>query len=261
MRYFSAFFFSSLKTNLRRFSAKKTYTPCYLSHEKKYNRGEEEFVIIRGHHEPIISREMFEQANAILDGRALSPEGKSKHSNRYPLSGKVKCAKCSGSFVAHYRKRGDGTGYKTWRCYEAGRNGTPKIDPAGNHIGCKGGCIREDEAMYIMRQLVGSFAVNRKEIRDSAMRLTRRVIEGNKPDIESAIEELVCGDTDDGYFYRELLSRMMVVDNNHIDVFLNLLPFRWSYAVQKGGVVPTFASSVPISVSTPVTFPYGHENR
>lgn len=41
---------------------KKTYTPDYLSHEKKYNRGEEDFVIIRDHHTPIISREIFQKA-------------------------------------------------------------------------------------------------------------------------------------------------------------------------------------------------------
>ena len=36
---------------------KKTFTPDFLSHEKKYNRGEEEFVIIKDHHDPIVSRE------------------------------------------------------------------------------------------------------------------------------------------------------------------------------------------------------------
>ena len=46
---------------------KKTFTPDYLSHEKKYNRGEEEFVIIKNHHEPIISREMFEKAEKIFE--------------------------------------------------------------------------------------------------------------------------------------------------------------------------------------------------
>ena len=45
---------------------KKTFTPDYLSHEKKYNRGEEKFVIIKNHHEPIISREMFEKAEKIF---------------------------------------------------------------------------------------------------------------------------------------------------------------------------------------------------
>ena len=46
---------------------KKTFTPDFLSHEKKYNRGEEEFVIIKNHHVPIISREMFEKAEKIFE--------------------------------------------------------------------------------------------------------------------------------------------------------------------------------------------------
>ena len=65
---------------------KKTYTPDFLSHEKKYNQGEEEFIIIKDHHTPIISRAMFEEANRILDERSLSQEGKPKHSSRYPFS-------------------------------------------------------------------------------------------------------------------------------------------------------------------------------
>lgn len=34
---------------------------------EKYNRGEEEFVIIKNHHVPIISREMFEKAEKIFE--------------------------------------------------------------------------------------------------------------------------------------------------------------------------------------------------
>ena len=49
---------------------KKTYTPDYLTHEKKYNRGQEEFVILQDHHVPIISRALFEEANRLLDTRA-----------------------------------------------------------------------------------------------------------------------------------------------------------------------------------------------
>ena len=47
----------------------KTCTPDFLTHEKKANHGQEEFVILRGHHEPIISRERFERANTLLDER------------------------------------------------------------------------------------------------------------------------------------------------------------------------------------------------
>lgn len=56
---------------------KKTYTPDYLSHDKKYNKGQEEFVIIKNHHQPIISRELFDEANRILDERRNREKEKS----------------------------------------------------------------------------------------------------------------------------------------------------------------------------------------
>ena len=113
---------------------KKTYTPDFLSHEKKYNRGEEEFVIIKDHHEPIVSRELFEKANRILDEKSLTQEGKAKHSNRYPFSGKIKCGCCGSSYVARYKTRKDGSKYKAWRCQEAAKHGSPHTDKAGNKI-------------------------------------------------------------------------------------------------------------------------------
>lgn len=44
----------------------KTYTPDFLSHEKKYNHGEVETVMIQNHHEPIIPREVWNIAQARL---------------------------------------------------------------------------------------------------------------------------------------------------------------------------------------------------
>ena len=129
---------------------KKTYTPDFLSHEKKYNRGQEEFVIIKDHHEPIISRELFDKANRILDAKSLSQEGKAKHSNRYPFSGKIKCGRCGASYVARYKTRKDGSRYKAWRCYEAANHGRPHIDKAGNQVGCSGESIRNEDAIYLL---------------------------------------------------------------------------------------------------------------
>ncbi len=48
---------------------KKTFTPDYLTHEKKYNHGEEEKVILRDHHEPIISRAQWDSAQTRLRSR------------------------------------------------------------------------------------------------------------------------------------------------------------------------------------------------
>ena len=49
---------------------KKTITPDYLTHKKKYNRGEEEMVYIKDHHEPIISRELWKATQEELKRRA-----------------------------------------------------------------------------------------------------------------------------------------------------------------------------------------------
>jgi len=50
---------------------KKTFTPDYLTHEKRYNHGEEAFVVIKNHHAPIISRALFDKANRMLEDKTL----------------------------------------------------------------------------------------------------------------------------------------------------------------------------------------------
>ena len=43
---------------------KKSITPDYLTHKKKCNRGEETLICIRDHHKPIVSRELWDAAQA-----------------------------------------------------------------------------------------------------------------------------------------------------------------------------------------------------
>ena len=82
----------------------KTFTPDYLTHAKKYNRGEEEMVYIRDHHEPIIDRELWDRTQEELRSRAPSDEQKLKHSNRYWCSGRLFCAECGNRYVGKIRK-------------------------------------------------------------------------------------------------------------------------------------------------------------
>lgn len=155
---------------------KKTYTPDFLSHEKKYNRGQEEFVIIKDHHEPIISRELFEKANRILDEKSLSQEGKAKHSNRYPFSGKIKCGRCGASYVARYKTRKDGSQYKAWRCFEGAKHGRPHIDKVGNQVGCSGESIRNEDAIYLMYLVCKELKMNRQKIISNLTKTIEAVI-------------------------------------------------------------------------------------
>lgn len=133
---------------------KKTFTPNYLTHEKKYNRGEEEFITIRDHHEPIISRELFERAQEELRRRSPSEEQKAKHSNRYCFSGKIKCGICGGSFVSRTKKRKDLSVYKAWRCHEAAKHGSPHVDKAGNQVGCSCRSLNDEDVKWMLQEIV-----------------------------------------------------------------------------------------------------------
>lgn len=144
---------------------KKTYTPDYLTHQKKYNHGEEEFVTIQNHHEPIIEREIWNMAQEELKKKAPSDEIKLKYSNRYPLSGKIFCASCGGHFVARTKKRKDGSRYKAWRCLSAVRFGKEKTDNFGNKIGCSI-CtqIRDEDFMLAVQKVTEMLDINREAV-------------------------------------------------------------------------------------------------
>lgn len=320
---------------------KKTFTPDFLSHEKKYNRGQEEFVIIKDHHEPIISRELFDKANRILDAKSLSQEGKAKHSNRYPFSGKIKCGRCGASYVARYKTRKDGSRYKAWRCYEAANHGRPHIDKAGNQVGCSGESIRNEDAIYLLYLVCRELKINRQKVVDnltktidavmqidltgtSTSALSEKIEEAKKKrtglidlytsgdidkteftalrakydedieklksmaegieqqqtmilkqkelmeDIKNAIDELINGIQYEDEYYTQILDKMVINDKNHIDVYLKMLPHKWSFTVAKGvtGALETLKkaeasentiseASLPISVSRPLTSEYG----
>ena len=305
---------------------KKTFTPDFLSHEKKYNRGEEEFVIIKDHHEPIVSRELFEKANRILDEKSLTQENKAKHSNRYPFSGKIKCGCCGSSYVARYKNRKNGTRYKAWRCYKSATQGSPHTDKAGNPLGCSNPSIRNEDAVHIMYLVTRSLQLEEKKITANLLSVIQSVLSVNTnyshieklkeqiqtvedkrtqlidlcisgaitkqefitkreacdkeiselqdtisgidqqhlladqqesvmKEITAAIHEIVSGVEYEDAFYSQILDKMVVQSKDTVDVYLNLLPIKWSYAVakaSKGVLDPKSGISeteIPISVN------------
>lgn len=189
---------------------KKTFTPDYLSHEKKYNRGEEEFVILRDHHEPIVSKDVFERTQRELARRSPSPEQKAKHSNRYCLSGKIICGCCGSRLVSRAKKRQDGSQYKAWRCYEAARHGLPKTDTMGNEIGCVvNQQIRDEDFMLMIQMTVRHLQHDKEQLIHELVEIVRVV--------------LSAGDIDDANI--EKLERRMEAANEKkerlVDLYLN----------------------------------------
>lgn len=143
---------------------KKTITPDYLTHAKKYNHGEEELVIIHDHHEPIISRDIW---NLVQEEMASRSRVKSSgfHSNRYLFSGKIICGVCGSAFVSRTKTRSNGTSYRRWGCLKATREGREKTDGYGNVLGCSvGKQIRDDLAMDMLRFVISDLDVDRKRL-------------------------------------------------------------------------------------------------
>ncbi len=173
---------------------KKTITPDFLTHKKKYNHGEEELVILRNHHEPIVSREVWDMAQAELDKRSPSEEIKLRHSNRYPLSGKIQCGSCGNRFVSRTKKRKDGSVYKAWRCYESTQRGLPKTDPAGNQIGCSvNSQIRDEDFMLAIQKVIENLKVNKNIILNEVINVLKVVfsVGESKPLDKDAIQRKI----------------------------------------------------------------------
>lgn len=131
---------------------KKTYTPDYLTHERRTNRGQVPLIRLTDHHEPIISRQIWELAQERLRQNNKHRDTGSGHSNRYIFSGRVKCAACGASFVGRMRTRQDGTSVRRWACGTAVRAGK-----AGCNIGK---LVRDDDAMHMLKTAVQSLPMD-----------------------------------------------------------------------------------------------------
>lgn len=304
---------------------KKTFTPNYLNHEKKYNRGEEEFVTLHGHHEPIISRELFEKAQAELVRRSPNEEQKAKHSNRYCFSGKIKCGICGCSFVSRSKKRKDGSVYKAWRCYESTKNGLPHVDKSGDQIGCSCMSLSDEGAKLMLQEAVKSLELDQQKVIDNLTGIIQKVLgdggQSNKngtipakiaqvsekkqrllelylskdiskkdfqemntkceeetaallkevetnsqqsalrenkdallSQVSSTLEGIALQGEWDDTFYRHILDKMVVYEENRLDIRLSLFPAKWRFAAVSGDH-RHFDASIPISVKIPLTIP------
>lgn len=140
---------------------KKSVTPDFLTHKRKKNEGEEELITIKDHHEPIIGRELWNEAQEKLTHHNRRRTGSAGHSTRYIFSGKIVCAECGARFVSRTKTRKSGSTYMRWGCYTACSQGYKKIDAQGNSIGCNvGKQIRDDLGMEILTKVLQSIPVD-----------------------------------------------------------------------------------------------------
>jgi len=94
----------------------KTYTDSQFN--RHINHGMENQYLCEGHHEAIVSHEVFDAANEVMNQRGKEKgngENTSRYQNRYAFSGKIKCGECGSVFKRrrHYKPSGE---YIAWCC-------------------------------------------------------------------------------------------------------------------------------------------------
>ena len=77
----------------------KTYSKDHLSKKKCTNHGEVDSYYIEDNHSPIVTKEIWEEAQRQihLRGEAKGNVEKGKYQNRYPLTGMLICSKCQAA--------------------------------------------------------------------------------------------------------------------------------------------------------------------
>ena len=106
---------------------KKSITPDYLSHRKKKNQGEEPLIRITDHHEPIVSRKLWD----LVQGRLKECGAKAecgKQASTHPFSGRIRCGECGRNFVCRYKYLSDGRRIRRWCCGGAVSAGKRKCE-------------------------------------------------------------------------------------------------------------------------------------
>jgi hypothetical protein len=174
----------------------KHYSTDFLSKKIVQNDGDNPdvpLITIQDHHEPIISREVWDSAQRQIEERGrMSREGR-KHSQSYWYSSKVFCGKCDYTF--NVSGRNDKT-KRTLQCVNRRKYGsTPRVDANGAEVGCDNHGINETVLAffmgYILRQLQGTREFIVKDLLEEikAMQRTEKPLD-TKP-LEDEIEKII----------------------------------------------------------------------
>ena len=102
----------------------KTYIDDCINKKVKKNTGQLPMYLVQNHHEGIISREIFDAAQAELARRSAgkspskknAPTGRSRYSSKYALSDRLYCGECGTRYQRCTWRNRDGSKRIVWRC-------------------------------------------------------------------------------------------------------------------------------------------------
>ena len=164
----------------------KTFTVDPISHRRLENLGESDKYLLKDHHEAIISRELFSQAQEILEKRSQchsnarlkTNEYRSLYTNKYAFSCKCRCGFCGATLTR--RTWHSGKYKKTiWLCVRAVKKGK-KYCPQ-----CK--AITETAIMSAFVESYKLMTRNHKDVLDELLERVEKALSGD--DVQERIEK------------------------------------------------------------------------
>lgn len=155
----------------------KSYSVDPLTHKTIKNYGEKEKYYVKDHHEPIISREVWNTAQEILNERNSKADygHNSVHAMKYPFSKKIVCGLCGHNFVRRMRSRKYTRIY--WKCWER----TDKQD-------CNAISLREEYLEDMFIQIYNSIVKNKHKTKEKLLNAIKETITDN--DYKKQIDKL-----------------------------------------------------------------------
>ena len=204
---------------------KKTVTPDYLTHRKKYNHGEEEMICIADHHEPIIDRNLWNRTQKELQKRSRSAAKGERYSSRYWCSGKLYCGICGNRFVSRTKICKNGARYHAWRCTAASGGRTSKQGEAGTRITCGNRSVNEQSLLTCMEYCL------------------------------THMKQQIAGVGDPQQLYRTLLEHMIIHPDRSVEIYLKGLPFGFRLWITTSGKMEYYRTGI---ISMELTDPQFH---
>lgn len=180
---------------------KKEITVDFLSHKKKINEGEEALIIIENNHEPIIDKQTFDRVQKEISRRRTTTLNKSKHSNRYPWSGKIECAHCKAKFKRKTWNGKTNNPKAVWQCSNNVKYGSQKENRNHEVVGCNSRAIHE----IILQEALLSILDGVIADKDIIIR-----------DIEAAVREAIIGPGNYSESKQTINNEMARIENRKI---------------------------------------------
>jgi len=168
---------------------KKTLTTDFLSHKRKVNRGEEEYIIVENSHPSLVEKEVFDSAQKELARRRATSLEKGRYSNRYVWSGKIKCARCNSSFKRRINNSKSKNPQVVWHCGEFERYGRAKINAQGQKRGCDCQSIHESVLKENFLAVLNAVIENKDLVVQTLNEAVRQVI-ARSPDNADEMREI-----------------------------------------------------------------------